>query len=208
MKGKFISFEGTEGCGKSTQSKMLYRYLKNRGLSVVYLREPGGVAVSEKIRKVLLSPRNKISPICEMLLYMAARAEVVNAVIKPALLKGKIVVCDRFLDSTVVYQGFGLGINLAAIKSVARIATFGINPDLTILLDRPVKRGLKYRQGQMDRIERRTFAYHQRVRNGYLKLARREPARIKTVKVEEDKFKTQSKIRALADIFLKAGHVI
>jgi dTMP kinase len=203
MKGKFITFEGTEGCGKSTQSKMLYSYLKNKGLPVVYLREPGGVKVSEKIRQILLNPRNKISPVCEMLLYMAARAEVVNTVIKPAILKGKIVVCDRFLDSTVVYQGFGLGVDLGAIKSVAKIATLGINPDLTILLDRPVKRGLKYRQGQMDRIEKRTFAYHQRVRNGYLKLARKEPARIKTIKVEEDKFKTQSKIRALTDTFLK-----
>ena len=208
MKGKFISFEGTEGCGKSTQSKMLYRYLKNKGLPVVYLREPGGVEVSEKIRKILLNPGNKISPVCEMLLYMAARAEVVNTVIKPALLKGKIVVCDRFLDSTLVYQGFGLGVNIAAIKSVAGIATFGIKPDLTILLDQQVKRGLKYRQGQMDRIEKRNFTYHQRVRKGYLRLARKEPARIKIVKVEEDKIKTQSKIRAQADAFLNSKHVI
>jgi dTMP kinase len=143
-----------------------------------------------------------------MLLYMAARAEVVSAVIKPALLKGRIVVCDRFLDSTIVYQGFGLGVNLAAIDSAARIATFGIKPDLTILLDRPIKRGLRYRQGRKDRIEKRGFAYHQRVRNGYLKLARKEPARIKTVKVEEDKFKTQSKIRALANAFLNSRYVI
>lgn len=207
-RGKFITFEGTEGCGKSTQSKMLYRYLKNKGLPVVYLREPGGVAVSEKIRKILLNPGNKISPLCEMLLYMAARVEVVNTVIKPALLRGKIVVCDRFLDSTVVYQGFGLGVNLAAINSVARIATSGIKPDLTILLDRQLKKGLKYRQGQMDRIEKRDLAYHRRVRDGYLKLAAKEPSRIKTVKVQEDRLKTQSKIRALSEMFLKASHVI
>jgi dTMP kinase len=208
MKGKFITFEGTEGCGKSTQSSMLYRYLKNKGLPAVYLREPGGVRVSEKIREILLDPGNNISPVCEMLLYMAARAEVVNAVIKPALSKGKIIVCDRFLDSTIVYQGFGLGVNLAAIKSAAKIATLGIRPDLTILLDQPVKRGLRHRKGQMDRIEKRNFSYHQRVRNGYLKLARGEPARIKTVKLEDDKFMTQSKIRALIGKFLNPEHVI
>jgi dTMP kinase len=207
-RGIFITFEGTEGCGKSTQSKLLYRYLKNRGLPVVYLREPGGVKTSEKIRKILLNPGNRISPVCEMLLYMAARAEVVNAVIKPALLKGKIVVCDRFLDSTLVYQGLGLGLDLATIKSVGRLATQGINPDLTILLDRPIKRGLKCRQGKMDRIEKRNLAYHQKVRNGYLKLAGKEPARIKTVKVEEERFKTQQKIRISVNKFLNLRDVI
>ena len=208
MKGIFVTFEGTEGCGKSTQSLMLYRYLKNKGLPAVYLREPGGVRVSEKIRDILLDPHNKISPLCEMLLYMAARAEVVSAVIKPALLKAKIVVCDRFLDSTVVYQGFGLGVDISAINSVARIVTSGIKPDLTILLDRPIKKGLKCRQGRMDRIEKRNLAYHQRVRNGYLRLAAKQPSRIKIVKVEHRMHDTQTKIRLLVDNFLISRHVI
>jgi dTMP kinase len=199
MKGKFITFEGSEGCGKSTQSKLLYSYLKKKGLGVFYLREPGGVKVSEKIRKILLDPKNNISPECETLLYMAARAQVVSDIIKPALSKGKIIVCDRFLDSTLAYQGYGLGIDIDFIKTAGDFATCGIKPDLTLFLDLAVKKGLKHRQNIKDRIEQRNFTYHQRVRNGYLKLAAQEPKRIKIVKVENDLNFTQQKIRDLAD---------
>ncbi|MFH1413748.1 MAG: dTMP kinase [Candidatus Omnitrophota bacterium] len=196
MKGKFITFEGSEGCGKSTQSRMLARYLKGRGRKVVYIREPGGTIISEKIRKILLNPENKkISVNCEMLLYMAARAQIVDEIIKPALLGGKIVICDRFLDSTVVYQGFGLGIDIQLIKKLGSFATDGLNPHLTILLDLPVKDGLKNRGSSKDRIERRSYSYHLRVRRGYLKLAAGQPGRIKVIKVEKNKDKTQSKIR-------------
>jgi len=205
MKGKFITFEGSEGCGKSTQSKLLYDYLKNKGYPVVYLREPGGVRVSEKIRGILLDPKNNISPLCETLLYMAARSEVVKEVIKPALAQGKIVICDRFLDSTFAYQGYGLGVDIKAIKFMGNLVTAGIKPDLTIFLDLPVKEGLKYRHAVKDRIEKRSLAYHFRVRNGYLKLAAYEPKRIKIVKVEKDKALTQSKIRKLVDKFLSKG---
>ena len=120
MKSKFITFEGSEGCGKSTQSEMLFRYLKSRGLKVVYLREPGGVKLSEKIREILLNPESKISPEAETLLYMAARAQVVRDIIQPALKAGKIVICDRFLDSTIAYQGFGLGIDISMIKTIGK----------------------------------------------------------------------------------------
>lgn len=198
MRGKFITFEGSEGCGKSTQSKLLYQYLKRKGLKVVYLREPGGTLIGEKIRKILLDSKNdSISPMAEMLLYMAARAQVVSEIIKPALKKRKIVICDRFLDSTLAYQGYGLGININLIKSLGNSVTQGIKPDLTILLDLPVKKGLKYRHLKKDRIEKRSLAYHIRVRNGYLKLAHSEPKRIKVVKVRDDKFATQEKIRKL-----------
>ncbi|MBM3244738.1 MAG: dTMP kinase [Candidatus Omnitrophica bacterium] len=196
-KGKFITFEGPEGCGKSTQSKLLYQYLKSKGKKVIYLREPGGVRTSEKIRKLLLDPQSNISPEAETLLYMAARAEVVRQIIKPALDVGKIVVCDRFLDSTVAYQGFGLGININAIRSIGSFATCGIKPDMTILLDLPVKKGLKHREFIEDRIERRPLSYHMRVRRGYLAIARQEPKRVKIVKLDGDIAVTQDKIRKL-----------
>ena len=197
MKSKFITFEGSEGCGKSTQSGMLFSYLKAQGEKVIYLREPGGVKLSESIRTILLDPKSRISAQAETLLYMAARAQVVEEIIKPALEARKIVVCDRFLDSTIAYQGFGLGINIKLIKALGSFATQGIKPDLTIFLDLPVKSGLKHRHNCRDRIEQRSMSYHEKVRKGYLTLAKQEPERIKIVKVLEDKFKTQNEIREI-----------
>ncbi|MDD4981011.1 MAG: dTMP kinase [Candidatus Omnitrophica bacterium] len=203
MKGKFITFEGSEGSGKSTQSKLLSQYLKRKGFRIVYLREPGGTKVSEKIRKILLDHKNdSMTPMAEMLLYMAARAQVVNEIIAPALKEGKIVICDRFLDSTLAYQGYGLGIDIKLIKCVGEFATSGIKPDLTIFMDLGVKQGLKHREFSKDRIERRPLLYHARVRRGYLQLAHSEPKRIKIVKVKKDKNNTQSEIRELVDKFL------
>jgi dTMP kinase len=196
-RGAFITFEGSEGCGKSTQSRLLYRFLKKRGLPAAYLREPGGTFIGEKIRKILLNPKNHICPQAEALLYMAARAEAVDKAIRSALSKKQIVVCDRFLDSTLAYQGYGLGISLGFIRSLGAFACGGIKPHLTILLDIPVKKGLRHRAGAKDRIERRSLQYHQRVRKGYLKLASLNPQRIKIVKVAPDKKKTQEKIRKL-----------
>jgi len=198
MKAKFITFEGSEGCGKSTQSRLLYNYLRSRGLKVIYLREPGGTKVSEKIRKILLDAKNdKMGAACEMLLYMASRAQVVQEIIKPALEKGQNVICDRFLDSTVAYQGFGLGMDITLIKYLGNFATTGIKPDLTVFLDLPIKKGLKHRQAAKDRIERRSFLYHRRVKNGYLNIARQEPRRFKIIRVNADKSVTQQNIRKL-----------
>ncbi len=199
MNGKFITFEGSEGCGKSTQSKMLSDYLKSKGMKVTYLREPGGVKASELIREILLNPKNKISPVAETLLYMAARAQVVQEIIKPALDRGRIVVCDRFLDSTICYQGYGLGIDIELIKCIGNFATQGIKPDLTIFLDLPVRSGLIHRHNCKDRIEQRSVSYHEKVRRGYLRLAKAEPHRIKVVKVEIDKHKTQGKIQEIVN---------
>lgn len=199
MRGKFITFEGSEGCGKSTQSKLLAGYLKRKGYRVVYLREPGGTRISEKIRKILLDPANHIDPMCETLLYMAARAQVVGEIIKPALAKGKTVICDRFLDSTLAYQGFGLGLDIKFIRYLGNLSTEGIKPDLTIFLDLPIKKGLLHRAISKDRIEKRPYLYHLRVRKGYLKLASLEPGRIKIIKVESDKDCTQAKIRKLLE---------
>lgn len=204
MKGVFITFEGSEGCGKSTQSKMLAQYLRRIGKRVVYLREPGGTGVSEKIRGILLDPANRsMLPACEMLLYMASRSQVVAEVIRPALKKGRIVVCDRFLDSTLAYQGYGLGMDIGYIRCIGDFSTSGIKPDLTFYLDLPLKKGLAHRNGNKDRIEKRPLDYHRRVRNGYLSLARSEPRRMKVVKVEDDKKMTQEKIRNTVLGFLK-----
>ena len=206
MKGIFITFEGSEGCGKSTQSKLVADYLKRNGLKVVYLREPGGTKISEKIRDILLDPDNvSMSRICEMLLYMSARAQLVKEVIIPALQRGKVVICDRFLDSTLAYQGYGLGMNIKLIKDLGKFATIGAGPSLTILLDLPVKKGLRKCGSKKDRIEQRTLNYHLRVRKGYLKLAQLEPKRIKIVKVDKDKAVTQQNIRKLILNFLKNG---
>ena len=208
MRGKFITFEGSEVSGKSTQSKLLYQYLKRKGFKVICLREPGGTKISEKIRKILLDSRNdSITPITEMLLYMTARSQLVSKIIKPALKKGKIVICDRFLDSTIAYQGYGLGVDIKLIKYVGKFVTSGIKPDLTIFLDLPLKKGLKHRQFSKDRIERRSLAYHSRVRQGYLRIIHSEPQRIKMVKVERDKNKTQSEIKKLVDKFLGICHL-
>jgi dTMP kinase len=199
MKSKFITFEGSEGCGKSTQSGMLVSYLKAKGAKVIYLREPGGVKLGEMIRAILLDPKNKISAQAETLLYMAARAQVVGEIIKPALEAKKIVICDRFLDSTIAYQGYGLGIDIKLIKAIGNFATGGIVPDLTIFLDLPVESGLKHKDSCKDRIEQRSMSYHEKVRCGYLALAKQEPQRIKIVKVLDDKFKTQNKVRELVN---------
>jgi len=203
MKGKFITFEGSEGCGKSTQSCMLYEYFKSQGKQVIYLREPGATKISEKIRDILLDAKNQaIVPEAEMLLYMAARAQIVGEIIKPALKKGIIVICDRFLDSTLAYQGYGLGMDIDLIRRIGKFTTAGITPDLTLFLDLAVEHGLKHRQACLDRIEMRSVNYHLRVRKGYLALAKQEPKRIKVVKVEQDKFKTQAKIRELVEKYV------
>lgn len=203
MKGKFITFEGSEGCGKSTQSKLLADYLKSQGQKVVYLREPGGIEISEKIRDILLDPENEsITPITEMLLYSASRGQAVNEVIRPAFSQGKIVICDRFLDSTIVYQGYGLGVDIKLIKDIGNLVTQGINPDLTIFLDLPVKKGLLCRRDKKDRIEQRPLSYHSRVRKGYLELAKSEPERIKVVQVHKDVQVTQERIREIVCLFL------
>ncbi len=204
LKGKFITFEGPEGSGKSTQIKMLANYLKKKGFKVLCVREPGNTEIGEKIRKILLDPRNKeMSKYTEMLLYMAARAQLIKEVITPALKKRWMVLCDRFLDSTRAYQGFGMGADLNLINKLGEFICQGIESDLTILLDVDTKEGLRRAGRFKDRIERRPFSFHERVRRGYFKLARKYPWRIKVVKVEEDKLLTQTKIRKLLTCLLK-----
>lgn len=200
LKGTFITFEGPECCGKSTQARMLVDYLRSRGRRVVFLREPGGTPISELIRKMLLDIKNSgLSQRSELFLYMASRAQTVQDVILPALKRGAVVICDRFLDSTLVYQGYGLGFDLGLIKSMGAFATQGISPDLTILLDAPLKASLERIGSRKDRIESRSFAYHSRVKNGYRRLAGKEPQRIKVVRLAAEKNITQQRIRELVE---------
>jgi dTMP kinase len=195
--GLFITFEGSEGSGKSTQSGLLCAFLKEEGYSVLHLREPGGTRLSEKIRVLLLDHASRgMTPECEMLLYMASRAQTVVEVIRPALAKNMVVVCDRFLDSTLAYQGYGLGVDLGVIKRMGEFATGGLEPDITFLMDVPIEQGLSHRTSK-DRIEQRSVQYHKRVREGYLRLARGEPGRIKVIKVRACKEETQESIRTI-----------
>jgi len=206
MKGKFITFEGSEGSGKSTQAKLLVQYLKSRGKKAIFLREPGGTVLSEKIRKILLDKTNKkICPVSEMLLYMAARAQLILEVIKPALKKGYFVICDRFLDSTLAYQGWGLGVDLKLIQYLGDFLTRGIKPNLTIFLDVSIEKGLGACGRKLDRIEKRPIAYHKRVRQGYLELAKKFPHRIEIIKPARKKSKTQAKIRQIITPLLKGA---
>lgn len=194
MKGTFITFEGCEGSGKSTHSQLLYNYLKGKGYAVIRVREPGSTQLGEKVRKILLAPENKMSDLCEMLLYMCCRNRLVEEKILPTLKAGKIVICDRFLDATICYQGYGGGMDMATIKKIGHLATQGLQPDLTIFLDLKVKEGLK-RSRRRDRIEKKPLSYHQRVRRGYLELASSHPSRIKVIAVKEAVSETQQLIR-------------
>jgi len=182
--GIFITFEGIDGCGKSTQSKLLCDYLIRNGYGVVYTREPGGTKLAESLRNMLLNPRNMISPLAELFLYESSRSEHVRSIILPALKAKKIVVCDRFSDATIAYQGYGRGLDLKMIGDLNRFSSAGLTPDLTILLDIPAAEGLKRAKHlkQNDRMEKENLSFYESVRRGYLALAEKFPKRIKLVK--------------------------
>ncbi len=205
MRGKFITFEGPEGAGKTTQARLLLKRFKDGGIDVIYTREPGGTPTGEAIREVLQYDKagEPICPETEVLLFAASRAQLVRQVILPALNRGAHVICDRFADSTTAYQGFGRGFPIEQMLAINSFAIDGAVPDLTILLDVNLDVGferLATREGtqllmvgQLDRIERETRAFHDKVRTGYLELARRWPERFRLVdagrptpSVEED----------------------
>jgi len=207
-RGLFITFEGPEGSGKSTHSGLLCAFLREKGLKVLHTREPGGTPISEKIRRVLLDPRNKdMDVVSEMLLYMAARAQVVKKIILPALKKGEIVICDRFLDATLAYQGYAGGIDIKLIRQIGKLVTSGISPDVTFLLDIDTKKGLARAGKTKDRIERKPFLYHENVRRGYLAIARREPGRVKVLSAVGKTSETQTGIRRIVLKSIKPWHL-
>lgn len=174
----FITFEGGEGCGKSTQSKALWRRLHQQNIPAMLTHEPGGTALGNKIRRVLKEKGGSpISSEAELLLFAASRAQLVTEVIQPALQEGKIVICDRFSYSTLVYQGYGRGLNLPTIEMVNNLATQKLQPDIVILLDLPSEQGLARKRNLKDRFELEELSFHRRVRERYLKLAAAEPDR-------------------------------
>jgi dTMP kinase len=182
MTGLFITFEGIDGCGKSTQAKIFANWLKRQGLPVVTTREPGGTPLAERIRGVLLEPIDEeVAPLTEILLYAASRAQHVEEQIRPALESGAIVVCERFTDSSMAYQGYGLGYDLKLIKDINQTASAGLCPHWTILVDlspeEACQRVSRRTEGE-DRIEARGLLFQSRVRQGYLALARENANRV------------------------------
>jgi dTMP kinase len=176
--GLFITFEGGEGCGKSTQSRLLLKKLEQQNIPAVLTHEPGGTALGNELRRTLKGQRDSsISPQAELFLLAASRAQLVAELIRPALEEGKVVLCDRFTHSTMVYQGYGRGLDFTAIKMVNNMATRNLNPDLIILLDISPEQGLARKQSLKDRFELEDLSFHRRVREGYLKMAAAEPDR-------------------------------
>ncbi|MFC1941973.1 dTMP kinase [Chloroflexota bacterium] len=175
----FITFEGGEGSGKSSQARLLYRRLSRLAIPVLLTHEPGVTSLGKKVTRLLKWAQNiDISPLSELMLFNASRAQLVAELIRPALKNGKVVICDRYDDSTIAYQGYGRGLDLTTVAEVNNDATLGLKPDLTILLDMPFDGGLARKEGERrDRFENEDRVFHQRVRQGYLELSAQEPGR-------------------------------
>lgn len=181
MQGLFITFEGPDGCGKTTQMKLLAEYLEKKGEEVVLTREPGGKGLGEKVREILLNYDGEVSDRCESFLFLADRAQNIDIIVNPAVKAGKIVLCDRHIDSTVAYQGYGRGLDIERINMLNNLATNGKKPDLTFVFDVDVETSMKRVGKEKDRMESAGIDFHNRVRQGYLELAKQEPNRIKVI---------------------------
>lgn len=204
----FITFEGVEGSGKTTQIQRLKRYLTQKGIPCKLTREPGGSPIGEKVRKILLDPSHReMVPLSEILLYEAARAQHVKEVIEPFLRKGFVVLCDRFCDATIAYQGYGRGVDLKLAERLNRLSSPRIRPDATFLLDCPSSLGLKralhrnqtLKKEKEARFEREKIQFHRRVRRGYLAIAKKEPHRVKVIDTRKGEEKVFEKIRRIVD---------
>ena len=209
-RGLLITFEGIEGSGKTTQIRTVSRWLKRKGFETVLTREPGGTALADRIRSMLLDSQTKrISAPMELFLYEVARRDHCSTVILPAMKKGKIVLCDRFTDATLAYQGYGRGLSLKIIEAMNRTATGGLKPDLTFLFDLPVETGLQ-RAGKrgrgLDRLERESKSFHRKVRNGYLTLARKEKRRFRVIHARESRREIFARICREVDRKLEKLH--
>ena len=210
MKGKFITFEGADGGGKSTQVQLAAEWLRKQGYDVITTREPGGTVLAEKVRELVLDPALPLNTTSQSLLYLAARSEHVEKVIRPALDAGKVVLCDRFSDSTLVYQGLSLGKELAeltVLRQLCSFATAGLEPDLTLVLDGRPEELAKRRElrGVTDRYEQQGLDFQHRLRDGFLTLAKAEPARIKVLNAEGSTEEVAEAVqKALAKLLLEA----
>lgn len=213
---RLISFEGGDGTGKTTQLKLLEAHLVVQGKVCLSTREPGGTALGEMIRQLLLGAgKDDISPPTELFLYLADRAQHVQELIRPALASGRLVLCDRFTDSTLAYQGYGRGVNLEMLRRLNEMASQGIIPDLTFLLDCPVDVGLsrtaqrvveqKSGKARKDRFEREQRDFHEKVRSGFLELAQAEPKRIHVLDASRPIPKVHEEIKKIVDQELQEG---
>jgi dTMP kinase len=214
MKGTFITFEGIEGSGKSTQIALLANHLTARGVRYVLTREPGGTSIGDQVRKILLDPANRLlDPAAELLLYSASRAQHLREIIMPALADGANILCDRFSDATLAYQGYGRGLDREMIRSLDRIVTAGMRPDLTLLFDIDAASGVARARGRNNirgleaeaRFENEELAFHERVRQGYLTLVAQEPDRIRVVDASSSPEAIQEKVRKIVDERLGIG---
>lgn len=205
----FITFEGIEGSGKTTHVDLLGDYLRARGHQVVKTREPGGTPVGEALRSVLLQKDLHVLPLTELLIFLASRAQHVEEVIRPALDGGSVVLCDRFIDASFAYQGYGRGIDLGIIETLNRFVTKGVRPNLTILLDCAVGLGLerKSADGSLDRFEKEALSFHNKIRHAYLELAEDDPKRFVVLNAKSSLSETQAIIREKVDKLLKTHGV-
>ncbi|MFH1459766.1 MAG: dTMP kinase [Candidatus Omnitrophota bacterium] len=191
-----ISFEGIEGAGKSTQCRLLAQFLKKKGFKIKVFREPGSSSVGEKIRDILLHSKGKLTHFCETVLFIAARNQLQCEKILPILAKKDMIILDRYIDATSAYQGYGSGVDLNLIKNLNKYAAGDVIPDITILMDIDVQSGIA-RCGRGDRFERRKLNFHEKVRKGYLKIAKQDPERIKIVSAKGEIASVQADIRRL-----------
>lgn len=180
-KGLFITFEGADGCGKTTQLNLLKEYLERKGYDVILTREPGAKGLGIKIREILLNYDGEVSNRCESFLFLADRAQNIDIIVNPAIKNGKIVLCDRHTDSSVAYQGYGRGLDIEQIKTLNNLATGGKTPDLTLVFDVDIETSMKRVGNEKDRMESAGVEFFNRVRNGYLEIAKQEPERIKVI---------------------------
>ncbi|MBP3820114.1 dTMP kinase [bacterium] len=179
QKGLFITFEGADGCGKTTQLNLLKNYLEAEGFDVLVTREPGAKGLGEKVREILLNYDGEVSDRCESFLFLADRAQHIDIIVNPAIKKGKIVLCDRHTDSTVAYQGYGRGLNIEQINMLNNLATNGRKPDLTFVFDVDIETSMSRVGNQKDRMESAGKEFFNRVRQGYLEIAKKDPQRVK-----------------------------
>lgn len=203
----FITFEGPEGSGKSTQIKLLAQHLRQQQVDVVLTREPGGTAIGDQIREVVHHTDNTaMTAVAELLLYSASRAQLVAEVIRPALAAGAVVLCDRYADSTIAYQGYGRGLDLTMLQQLTAVATGDLQPDLTLLFDLDVEVGLARRTGggeEMNRLDLEKVSFHQKVRQGYHQLAATHPNRWVTIDADQPVTAVQQRLVAVVTERLK-----
>jgi dTMP kinase len=194
-KGKFITFEGIDGSGKTTQSELTLNYLERLGLDVTWTREPGGTELGRELREILLVRKGTLSDMAELLIFAADRTQHTSDVIRPALESGEIVLCDRYIDSTLAYQGYGRGLHIKEILVINEMATLGLKPDLTLVYDIPYE--VTNRVRNKDRIESSGDEFFKRTRNGFLIIAKEEPERVKVI----DRYPSRSPEKSIKQTF-------